>query len=157
VSAVVKPDDVKLRPMEPDDVDAVMEVELSAYPYPWTAGIFRDCLQVGYCCWVAEQGELLVGYGVMSVAAGESHILNLCVSPPCQGRGVGRRLLGHLLRLAKVHGADLALLEVRPSNLSAISLYESEGFNQFGVRRNYYPADRGREDALMMAKSLLDA
>jgi len=140
--------------MSDEDVDEVMSVEREAYPFPWTAGIFRDCLRVGYCCWVCTLGEQIIGYGVMSVAAGEAHILNLCVKPKMQGQGLGRRLMNRLLTLAREHHAEEVFLEVRASNTPALRLYESIGFNEIGTRRSYYPAANGREDAIILAYSL---
>ena len=154
MSAVLNEPEVILRPMLTEDVDEVMQVEAVAYPYPWTHGIFRDCLRVGYSCWVIEQADSVVAYGIMSSAAGESHILNLTVRPESQRQSIGSKLLKHFLQLARRHGADTLMLEVRPSNRKAISLYEKLGFNEIGVRRNYYPAEDGREDALLLALSL---
>ena len=136
------------------DLDAVMEIESRAYDFPWTQGIFRDCLRVGYCCGCYEIEGLIQGYGVMSVAAGESHILNISVRPESQRQGIGSKLMKHFLQLARRHDADTVMLEVRPSNKLAIKLYEKLGFNEIGVRRNYYPAHQGREDALLLALSL---
>lgn len=145
-----------LRPLTTADLDTVMEIEHRAYGFPWTAGIFRDCIRVGYSCWCHEIDDVMHGYGVMSVAAGEAHILNLTVSPDMRRQGVGTRLLKHFLQLARRHNADTALLEVRPSNTAAIRLYEKIGFNEIGVRRAYYPSEHGRrEDALLLALSLL--
>ena len=154
MSAILKNPLLHLRPMQLEDVEAVMDNELSAYEHPWTNGIFRDCLRVGYCCWVMELGEQVIGHGVMSVAAGESHILNICVSPQYQGRGLGRKILQRLLGLARDHKVATAFLEVRCSNRIAQLLYESEGFNEIGQRRGYYPGTKGREDALVFAKQL---
>jgi [ribosomal protein S18]-alanine N-acetyltransferase len=153
MSAVLKPVP-EFRPMQQADVDSVMEIERCAYDFPWTTGIFRDCLRVGYCCWLLSQLSDIDAYSVMTVGAGEAHILNLCVRPDMQGRGLGRAMLDHLLDLASDHRADTVFLEVRPSNGAAINLYETMGFNCVGVRRNYYPAVRGREDALILAKTL---
>jgi len=136
------------------DLDAVMEIESRAYDFPWTQGIFRDCLRVGYCCWCYEIDGLIQGYGVMSVAAGESHILNISVRPESQRQGIGSKLMKRFMQLARRHDADTVMLEVRPSNKLAIKLYEKLGFNEIGVRRNYYPAHQGREDALLLALSL---
>lgn len=146
---------VSLRPMCRGDLGAVMSVELSAYPYPWTLGIFEDCLRIGYCCWVAECDEGIVGYTVMSVAAGEAHLLNLCVAPHRQRGGLGRRMLEHVIVLAREHAAQTMFLEVRPSNDAALNLYRQAGFVEVGTRRGYYPAARGnREDALVLARTL---
>lgn len=138
------------------DVEAVMAIEEQVYDEGWSEGIFHDCLRVHYSCWVMLQGEEMVAYGIMSAAAGEAHILNIAVSPDCQGRGHGRRFMHFLLETACHHGADTAFLEVRPSNIAALTLYNSLGFNQVGVRHNYYPAAHGREDAIIMARPLDD-
>lgn len=144
----------QLRPMRESDVAAVMVVELDNYPYPWTEGIMRDCLRVGYSCWVLADGDTVIGYGILSAAAGEAHVLNISVAPAYQGRGLGRRLLQHLLEAARGHGADTVFLEVRPSNRAAMRLYETAGFNQVGLRSRYYPSADGREDAVIMARML---
>jgi ribosomal-protein-alanine N-acetyltransferase len=155
VNAVVAGHGTRIRPLVATDLSAVMAIEERAYSFPWTEGIFRDCLRVGYCCWCYEVDGDLHGYGVMSVAAGESHILNLTVDPDVQRRGVGTKLMKHFMQLARRHNADTVMLEVRPSNVGALRLYEKLGFNEIGVRRNYYPAPDGREDALLLAFSLV--
>ncbi|MCD9027331.1 ribosomal protein S18-alanine N-acetyltransferase [Luteimonas sp. BDR2-5] len=143
-----------LRPMRTGDLDAVMAIERRAYPFPWTPGIFNDCLQAGYPAWVLHDAEHIVGYGVLSIAAGEAHVLNVCVAPEAQGRGHGRRLFRALIAAAQGHGAQRVFLEVRPSNPHAIALYHDEGFNEIGRRPRYYPAHHGREDAIVMAREL---
>jgi ribosomal-protein-alanine N-acetyltransferase len=149
------PETAQLRPMTDADVDAVMRIELEAYAFPWTHTIFRDCLRAGYACWVLDAGNRLLGYGVLSAAAGEAHVLNVCVSPRHQGEGHGRRLMRRLIDLARWHRAERIFLEVRPSNPPAIALYDSLGFNEIARRANYYPAVGGREDAIVMALELL--
>lgn len=146
----------RMRVMRQADIDAVMAVESQAYPFPWTAGIFRDCILAHYECWVMESlhGELL-GYAVLSSAAGEAHLLNICIAPRHQGHGHGRHLLRRMVDVARWHMAERIFLEVRPSNPGAIGLYESEGFNQIGERPNYYPAKNGREHAIVMGMELL--
>ncbi|HNR23759.1 MAG TPA: ribosomal protein S18-alanine N-acetyltransferase [Steroidobacteraceae bacterium] len=146
--------EVQLRPMTEADVDRVAALERESYPFPWSEGIFRDCLRVGYVCRVVELGPALIGYGVMSHGAGEAHILNLCVREAMRGRGIGRSLLRHLLQQAAGAGMDEAFLEVRPSNLAAIRLYQSMGFEPVGVRRSYYQAVGGREDATVLRLDL---
>ena len=146
---------VSLRPMREDDLDTVMAIERRAYPFPWTRGILRDCLRAGYPAWVLEEGGEAIGYAVLSIAAAEAHILNLCTAPEVQGRGHGRYLLRALLELARGRGVQRVFLEVRPSNVHAITLYDSEGFNEIGRRPRYYPAVGGREDAIVMAIELL--
>ena len=155
MSAVIKEAELAIRPMCEADLESVMEIENQAYEYPWTKTIFSDCLHVGYCCWVMERDNILVAYGVMTVAVGESHLLNLCVHPDYQAIGLGRMLLSHLLDLAVEHNANMTFLEVRPTNFSAIKLYMDNGFDEIGVRRNYYPAKMGREDALVLARTVV--
>ena len=143
-----------LRPMREGDIEGVLEIELRAYPFPWTRGIFQDCLRANYPAWVLERQGRIIGYGLLSIAADEAHVLNVCAEPGEQGQGHGRRLLRALLQLARGRGAQRVFLEVRPSNPAAIALYHGEGFNEIGRRPRYYPAKGGREDAIVMAKEL---
>ncbi|HET6631908.1 MAG TPA: ribosomal protein S18-alanine N-acetyltransferase [Rhodanobacteraceae bacterium] len=145
----------QMRAMQRSELQAVMQVETSAYEFPWTLGIFRDCINSGYECWVLDDGRQLLGHGVMSIAAGEAHLLNLCVAPAAQHQGHGRHLLRRLIDIARWQGAERVFLEVRPSNPAALALYDQAGFNEIGVRRGYYPARQGREDAIVMALELL--
>lgn len=149
------PEGLFLRPMREADLDVIMAIETRAYPFPWTMGIFRDCLRAGYPAWVLSGREATIGYGVISLAADEAHVLNLCIAPERQGRGHGRYLLRALVKLAGERGAQRLFLEVRPSNPQAIALYHSEGFNEIGRRPRYYPTRDGREDALVMAMEFL--
>lgn len=155
MSAILKPH-IGLRPMREDDLETVISIEKDTYRYPWTRGIFRDCLNVGYSCWVYESESGIEAYGVMSLGAGEAHILTIVVYAFSRGKGIGKVMLSHLLHLAKGHKVQTVLLEVRPSNKVAIKLYHSLGFNEVGIRPNYYPADQGREDALIMALTFDD-
>ncbi len=154
MSAVVSIPAPQLRPMQEEDLPAVLAVEEAAYPFPWTLAIFRDCLRVGYVCYVYEGPVGPVGHGIMSVAAGECHLLNICIHPDWQRRGFGRALIEFLLDIAKRHGAKVALLEVRPSNVAGYKLYTRLGFDEIGLRKNYYPAAKGREDAILLARDL---
>jgi ribosomal-protein-alanine N-acetyltransferase len=144
-----------LRPMRESDLPDVIAVEQRAYAFPWTQGVFRDCLLANHPAWVLVDDGAIIGYAVLSVAADEAHVLNLCTAPEVQGRGHGRRLLRALMQLARGRGAQRVFLEVRPSNGAAIALYHDEGFNEIGRRPRYYPAKDGREDALVMALELL--
>jgi [ribosomal protein S18]-alanine N-acetyltransferase len=144
---------MRLRPMTEADVMAIVEIERGVYPYPWTAGIFSDCLRVGYHCAVLELDFVLVGYGIIASGAGEAHLLNVCVREEFRNRGFGRALLANLLALATAAGATVAFLEVRPANTAAIRLYETMGFRQSGLRQGYYQAPGGREDALVMRRT----
>lgn len=144
------------RRMQEADLDAVLAVEFAAFSHPWTRGIFLDCIKSGHECWLAFNGMQQIGHGVLSAAAGESHLLNITIKPESQGNGFGHALLAYLMTQAKTRDAEVTFLEVRESNLNAAGLYESFGFNEIGRRRNYYPAVGGREDALVMAYSLVD-
>jgi ribosomal-protein-alanine N-acetyltransferase len=146
--------DLVIRPMRATDIAEVVAIERAAYPFPWSEGIFRDCLRVGYVCRVVALGRRVMGYGVMSIGAGEAHILNVCISEPFRCRGVGRRLLTSLIERAAAAGMAEAFLEVRPSNTSAIRLYVAMGFAQVGMRRGYYQAANGREDAAVLRIAL---
>ncbi|MHC9085618.1 ribosomal protein S18-alanine N-acetyltransferase [Luteimonas sp. RIT-PG2_3] len=142
--------------MREADLDEIMQIELRAYPFPWTHGIFSDCLKAEYPAWVLIDRDRIIGYGILSIAADEAHVLNVCVEPQAQGRGHGRHLLRTLVRVARGHRAQRVFLEVRPSNPYAITLYHDEGFNEIGRRPRYYPAHEGREDAIVMAMELID-
>lgn len=156
MSAVSQPGPVSLRALRETDLTAVMAIEVRGYPFPWTRGIFVDCLRAGYPGLAMERDGQLIGYGVLSIAADEAHVLNICIDPLTQSRGLGRQLLRALVQLAADRGAQRVFLEVRPSNAPALALYHSEGFNEIGRRPRYYPAAQGREDAVVMAIELVD-
>lgn len=139
-----------IRSMEHADLEAVLAIESAAYRFPWSRQIFADCLMAGYLASVLDSGSRVIGYCILSTAAAEAHILNLCVDPDCQRNGYGRQMLDHLLDYARAIGVERIFLEVRPSNEAAISLYETAGFTRLGVRKAYYRAAEGREDALVL-------
>lgn len=143
-----------IRPMREEDLEAVWAIERRAYSYPWSLGIFIDCLRVPYVCEILEEAERVVGYAIMSQGGDEAHLLNLCLDESARGRGLAAHLLDHLLQRAAGVGVRVLYLEVRPSNVPAINLYRRAGFVRIGVRRNYYRAAGGREDALVLARSL---
>jgi ribosomal-protein-alanine N-acetyltransferase len=142
------------RPMRFDDLDRVIENETRSYAFPWTRGVFVDCLEARHECWVAERDGLPIGHGVLSVAAREAHLLNVCVRRDQQGQGLGRQLVVHMLARARDCGARQVFLEVRPSNRVAGALYASLGFREIGRRKAYYPAELGSEDAIVLTLSL---
>lgn len=154
MSAILKEPSLDFRPMREEDLADVLDIERRSYPYPWTGMIFNDCLRAGYSCWVCGRRGVVEGYGVLSIAAGESHLLNLCVRPESQQQGIGTKMLAHFTDLARRHGAEVIFLEVRPSNQAAVALYRHSGFNEIGTRREYYPSPDGREDALILARTL---
>ncbi len=154
MSAILQDPLLQIRSMQAEDMAVVMELERRAYPFPWSRGNFLDCIRSGYYCPVYHLDERIIGYGIMAVGADEAQILSLCIDPDLQGQGLGRSLLQHLLSEARSCHAGSVFLEVRASNRRARSLYESSGFNELGVRWGYYPAENGREDAIILAFTL---
>lgn len=144
----------EFRPMRGGDLDRVMEIEPTLYSHPWTRGNFDDSLTAGYSCWVVECAHDLAGYGILMLGVREAHLLNLSVAGAWQRRGFGRMLLEHFVRVARASDAAQLFLEVRPSNEVARRLYLEFGFRDITLRRGYYPAGRGREDAILMGMSL---
>ena len=144
----------EIRSMCPSDLTVVTEIELDSYNFPWSYGVFRDCLLAGYQSLVLVISGTVTGYGIMSVAASEAHLLNLCVHPDAQRLGYGRRLLNALLVRAEESKVRQVFLEVRPSNQIALNLYHSAGFEQIGIRPSYYRAEEGREDAVILSIAL---
>ena len=142
------------RTMRHSDLDLVVKNEAAANAHPWTKRIFIDCLRAGYQAWVLANKQEIAAHAVMSVAVEECHLLTLCVHPAFQRMGYGRKLFALLLDRAASLEAKECFLEVRVSNYRAISLYRSLGFTQIGERSSYYPADSGREDALILSCSL---
>lgn len=148
-------DPISFRRMTEADLDAVLKIEYAAFSHPWTRGIFLDGLK-SYEIWLMFEGSQQVGHGVINVIIDEAHLLNITVKPESQGRGLGLRLLKHLMSRAFALNGRECFLEVRASNQSAYRLYERYGFNEVGRRRDYYPVAGGREDALVMACTLFE-
>ena len=138
---------ITVRGMTHDDLPSVSDIERRSYDFPWSHGVFRDCILAGYTCLVLQHGDEVVGYGILSVAAGEAHILNLCVDPGFRGLGYGERLLDEIIERARYAEVSAVFLEVRPSNSNALSLYRKKGFAKIAKRPAYYQAKSGREDA----------
>jgi ribosomal-protein-alanine N-acetyltransferase len=144
-----------IRDMTYEDLSMVSDIERRSYEFPWSHGVFRDCLLAGYRNIVLLRGDEVAGYGVLSVAAGEAHILNICVNPDYRSRGYGEKLLDEMLFRARAASVRQIFLEVRPSNERAIALYRKKGFHQVANRPAYYQAHQGREDAAVLAKKLV--
>lgn len=145
---------MSFRAMLASDLDRVLENEVRSYQFPWSKGNFSDCLAARHECRVLLLDARVVGHGILALGPQEAHLLNVCVCRDRQGQGLGRALVMHMLERAKARQAEMIFLEVRPSNAVAVNLYRSLGFNEIGVRRNYYPAQRGHEDAQVMALDL---
>ncbi|MDR2014136.1 MAG: ribosomal protein S18-alanine N-acetyltransferase [Azoarcus sp.] len=137
-------------PMVEHDLDWVVEQEISLHRFPWSRGNFTDSLAAGHACWLMHDAGAPVGYAVVLGVLDEAHLLNISVVRAAQGRGLGSRLLEHLLSTARNEGVRQFFLEVRPSNLSALALYRHAGFVEIARRRGYYPSQDGREDAIVM-------
>jgi [ribosomal protein S18]-alanine N-acetyltransferase len=148
--AVARPS-LEMRAMRREDLSRVSELESASYEFPWSMGIFGDCLKAGHPSWVLCLEGRVIGYGILSVGAAEAHVLNVCVAPDQRGQGFGRHLMKRLLDIARWNGAERVFLEVRPSNPNAQALYLSLGFHEIGRRPRYYPAHEGREDAIVMS------
>ena len=166
----------QFRDMTLADLPAVLAVESDCYEFPWSERVFRDCLQAGYVCRLAELAAVadgagdtadtgntsssantkLVGHGILMMGPGEAHVLNICVVAECRSSGLAGRLLQSLIVTAQAESAREVFLEVRQSNLAAMRLYEAHGFNRIAIRENYYNADCGREDAILYALTLPD-
>jgi ribosomal-protein-alanine N-acetyltransferase len=137
--------------MTHEDLVLVSDIERRSYEFPWSHGVFRDCLLAGYSCVVLERGDTPVGYGILSIAAGEAHVLNLCVDPMFRSLGFGNRLLDEILARARAADVGEVFLEVRPSNINALALYRKKGFCRIARRSAYYQARDGREDAEVLS------
>ncbi|CEN55377.1 ribosomal protein S18-alanine N-acetyltransferase [Candidatus Methylopumilus turicensis] len=154
MNAPLNQPNVSFREMQIDDLDAVIQIETVNFPFPWTAGNFKDSINSGHICLVLEIDELMIGYAILMMVLDEAHLLNISISADWKGKGWGRHLLNHMMQISREQGGLNMFLEVRPSNVSAITLYESIGFNEMGVRPGYYPAHNGRENAVLMGVAL---
>lgn len=148
---------IGLRKMLVTDAAVVHAIDQSVNAAAWSEKLYGDCVNVGYECWVVYEEHDILGFGVLSFAANEAHILNIGITPNRQGQGLGRKILQHLLDRAKIQGAIEVFLEVRPSNTVALSLYNKFNFIEIGIRKEYYPADENgvKEDALTLALPLV--
>lgn len=144
-----------IRAMGHKDLAMVSDIERRSYEFPWSHGVFRDCLLAGYHCIVLERDGRVAGYGILSIAAGEAHILNLCVDPKYRSHGYGEYLLDAILTRSRSASVREIFLEVRPSNTTALALYRKKGFHRVARRPAYYQATEGREDAAVLAKKLI--
>ena len=144
-----------IRDMSHDDVFMVSDIERRSYEFPWSHGVFRDCLLAGYQCIVLERDGTLTGYAVLSIAAGEAHILNICIEPTYRSMGYGERLMDDILFRARTASVREIFLEVRPTNTNALALYRKKGFHTVAKRPAYYQAEGGREDAAVLVKKLI--
>lgn len=147
----------RYRRMTAADLNTVVAIEEAIYPHPWTRGNFSDSVASGYHCWIVECGGAVAGYAVVMIAEGEAHLLNLSLAGPWQRQGIGRELLAFVMKLARDYGGERILLEVRPSNMAARSLYAAAGFTEIATRRAYYPAGDAREDAVVLQLELQDS
>ncbi len=143
-----------MRDLCDEDIPQLLVLEEKTQSSPWTEEAFRRCRQANYPGWVLEKDSKLLGFVMISLSAGECHILNLCVDPVFQGKKLGRKLMIAALIWAKQQGAMIVYLEVRRSNIRAIKLYQKMHFSEIGIRKNYYPKEEGGEDALVLARDI---
>ena len=146
---------MNIRAMQRQDIEDIVAIEQSANQFPWTKKNFEDSLSAGHRAWLFcnESGEVF-GYTIVQSVIDEAHLLNICLSPAYQGKGLGRKILNHVIDFAKSISSTLIVLEVRRSNHRAQQLYLRSGFNEMSVRKDYYPARNGREDAILMGMEL---
>jgi [ribosomal protein S18]-alanine N-acetyltransferase len=154
MAAVLEQPDILIREMVKADLATVATIETASYPFPWSKAIFSDCLRVGYRCQVLCIDGQVSGYGIVSMALDEAHLLNLCIAPTRRRQGLAELLLNQLVDELRMRGMDRLFLEVRPSNRAALALYRRSGFKVIGRRPGYYPAEQGREDATIMVLHL---
>ena len=144
---------IQLRRMGFNDIEGALLIEEALCDFPWTYTVFSDCLHAGYSAWILIDDvlkDLIIGYGLLSIGAGDGHILNLCIHPHRQRQGLGSHLLKHLLHIAQIEGALSVFLEARLSNIGAFKLYQKLGFTVIGQRKGYYEHANGREDAIVL-------
>ena len=154
MSACLEPSATVIRALGDTDLDNVIRIEKASYPFPWTRGIFADCLRVGYSCWGLDYGDDFAGYSILTFGPEETHLLNICIDARFQKVGLGLQLLDWSIEKACEAKSKIIFLEVRPSNFRALKIYDRRGFRQIGERPKYYPAENGREDACLMAMQL---
>lgn len=147
---MVSPQSIVLRPMTSHDLSSVCAIEQQVQYAPWSEKLFSDGLE-RHLCLVAEIAEKIVGFAVVQFVVDEASLLNIAVDPTQQKQGIGRLLLDEVLARASAKKATTVFLEVRASNQRAIQMYQQAGFNEMGLRKNYYPSANGKEHAVMMA------
>lgn len=148
---------LRIRSWRLPDIGLIAAIEQQAYPFPWPEGVLLDCFEAGHHGWVAAgRGGRVAAYAIVQTVLDEAHLLNICTAPDWQGQGVGRGMLRWVMSACRELGMERMLLEVRASNLPALHLYRTEGFVEDGVRKGYYPASGGREDAILMSRKLPD-
>jgi ribosomal-protein-alanine N-acetyltransferase len=144
-----------IRPMQESDLVEVLAIENASYEFPWTEGIFLDCLHNRYLAILFVQHKKILAYSVSQYVVDECHLLNLCVRESDRGNGLGEKMVQYLMNQARKNNMGSIFLEVRKSNAAAINLYDKMGFNEIGFRREYYPDHKGREDALVLAHEIV--
>lgn len=142
---------MQLRRILLEDLPRVMQVEQASYTHPWSEGVMRGCMRMGYDMWLGEVDQIIRSHAVIQMMVDEAHLLNLCVHPALHRRGYGEQMLKHVIERSEALGAHRIILEVRQSNKAAIKLYYASGFERIGVRKGYYPGEEGREDAWVLA------
>ncbi|GBE08322.1 ribosomal-protein-alanine N-acetyltransferase [bacterium BMS3Abin11] len=144
-----------IRPMREIDLAEVLAIENVSYDFPWTEGIFRDCLKKQYPSMLFVQQKRILAYAIFQFIVDECHLLNLCIRQEERRQGLATKMVQYLMNQARQNDMGSIFLEVRESNTAAIKLYDKLGFNEIGLRRDYYPGSSGREDALVLAHEIV--
>ena len=147
---------MSIRIMQESDLEAVMINENSAYDFPWSASIMASNQKRHYCIVfespaTENKPPQILGHAILSTVVDEASVLNIAVSPNAQRQRIGYRLMENILSHASSKNCIEVFLEVRESNRPAFTMYHEFGFNEVGVRHNYYPSHQGREDAILLA------
>lgn len=137
--------------LEATHLAAIYRIESLAHTHPWSEKLLSDINSRGADHHVLLVDNAVVGYFYAQNVVGEVTLLNIAIDPSHQGKGFGKHLLNAFLDRCEASNAESAWLEVRESNTRAFELYQAEGFNEVDRRRNYYPTENGKEDAIIMS------
>lgn len=141
--------------MNKEDLEIIVAIEQRVFPFPWSMSDFQKCLDDNHYCYTYTEDREIIAYGILYLKQAEGHLVNLCVEPEYQRQGIGSLLLSHLLTLARQDSIISIILEVRPSNFSALCLYQKFGFKEIGIQKDYYFKEKGFENAVVMALNLI--
>lgn len=140
-----------IEPFSPEDYDRLFEIEQAAHLVPWSKGTLLNSQGEKYLNLKLTVDNQIIAFAISQIVLDEATLFNVAVDPQYQGKGYGKRLLSELFLQLKEKGVATVWLEVRESN-SARKLYDTLGFNEVDIRKNYYPTpDGGRENAVVMA------
>ena len=147
---------IDISPLLPEELEWILPIEKACHEFPSSPELLGTCFSKRYRNFKLVEGKKVKGFYMAEVLLDEMTLHNICVHPDCQGKGFGRQLFEHFVETARAHDVVQLWLEVRESNGPAIKLYQDNGFDVAGIRKNYYPAKSGREDAYLMGRALVD-